>query len=102
MKYSSENVEILLSLLEIYETIEQDSLNIQLTEQCIEQLHDIYDKNHWEIDETHRFMLMGLLVLYLKNGEEQNAETLYNKILKQSDEKWPPLEEIKEMVKNQL
>lgn len=49
MKYSNENAEVLLGLIDICQSLYQDSLIIQYTE----QIQNIYDKNNWEREEDY-------------------------------------------------
>lgn len=95
MKYSEENNNVLLLILEVYSVI-QETPDLQ----TLEQIRAIYEKNNWETDFYYSMARLNLLFSYIKMGEMQKAKELYTVIKAEDEEnKLPSFEEIVDRVK---
>lgn len=95
MKYSEENNNVLLLILEVYSVIQE---NPDL--QTLEQVRAIYEKNNWETDFYYSMARLNLLFTYIEMGEMQKARELYAVIKAEDKEnKFPSFEDIVDRVK---
>lgn len=97
MKYSEENNNVLLLILEVYSVI-QETPDLQ----TLEQVRAIYEKNNWETDFYYSMARLNLLFTYIEMGEMQKAKELYAVIKAEDEEnKLPSFKEIVDRI-NQL